>query len=284
MRHKNIVGNTPLINITKNIYAKLETYNPTGSIKDRIIHYICEEEKRNGLLRPSMTLVEATSGNTGIALAAYGAANNHPVKIIMPQNMSEGRKKMIALFGAEIIQVGDYDFEKAIEIRDELVENNKDYWSPNQFENQLNIECHYNTTAHEISEQLESMGLKWGSFASGAGTGGTIMGVNKFLQKFKPDAKTYLILPKEEQHDIQGIGDGDDFLVNKDLIEDVITVSTSDAKDEARKLTIDLGIPVGTSSGANIFAAKLLAEKINDSNLAIVTILCDRGERYLSSS
>ena len=176
-----MIGNTPLIAIDEEcrIWAKVETHNQTGSVKDRMIEYICDIAVANGDIIPGKTtLIEATSGNTGIALASYAASMNCPCKIIMPENMSQQRKDMMLAFGATILETGYNEFQKAISIRDETIKNKGLYFSPLQFSNPLNVECHLTTTAPEIHGNIvDAKCLKWHAFIHGAGTGGTMMGV-----------------------------------------------------------------------------------------------------------
>lgn len=284
----NAVGKTPLIQLTDRIWAKLETYNPTGSIKDRLVHYVANVSKRRGLLKPGMTLVEATSGNTGIALSAYGAANGHVVKIIMPKNMSEERKQMMRLLGAEIIEVPDSDFQGAIHMRDEMCKA-ENVWSPCQFENELNVECHQLTTAHEVHGDLREIGMwskKWDAFVCGSGTGGTMMGVlnhNRTVSECK-HVKHVLMIPEEDStsHGIQGVNDGADFLLNRDLVDDIIKVRTEDAIERAERIARENGLLVGISAGANVCASEEWIRRNPSSDGVVVTVLCDRGERYMS--
>jgi len=273
----NIVGNTPLIKLKSGIYAKLETYNPTGSIKDRVIKYIVNSAILSGKIKRGTVLVEATSGNTGIALSAMGAHIGNEVNIIMPKNMSEERREMMRFFGAKIIDVPDSDFLGAIELRNKMVLDGA--WSPMQFENSENIDCHMTTTAVEIYEQTISMGLDWGAFVSGAGTGGTMMGVSRFASKNNLDVKSILMQPFEDPHGIQGVGDGGKYLLDASIVDRAVEIKTKDAISRAKKLSKELGIPVGISSGANVLASESISNKFTRD---IVTIICDRGERYLS--
>ena len=284
------VGHTPLLHLGKNLFAKLEAYNPTGSIKDRMIAYVIRKAYYRGEILPTTHFVEATSGNTGIALAALGAEMSRRVTIIMPCNMSAERKQMIRAYGANIIEVGESDFEGAIELRNQMLEGDPHMWSPRQFENTDNIECHWITTAPEISDQLHDYNvrmnscLKWGAFVAGAGTGGTIMGVRTFTRLHPAhDVKMVLVVPStdEEVHNIQGIGDGQDFLVDRSVLSDVIEITTNDAVHRAKKLAKEFGVLAGVSSGANVLAAERWIEKTGTQD-AVVTILCDRGERYMS--
>jgi len=277
------IGNTPLVKINERLYAKLETANPTGSIKDRIAYYMIAKAIKRGELKTGDTIVEATSGNTGIALSMVGAVMGYKVKIIMPCNMSDERKQMMRMFGAEIVEVGPSDFKEAIRLRNEfaLVD---DFWSPQQFENHDNIECHAETTAKEIIKQLfigERKNI--GAVICGAGTGGTIMGCYKALSKLDKTMKTVLVQPEEDakSHGIQGINDGADFLVDRSILSDEVKVSTLDATDRARRLAKESGFLVGISAGANILAAERWLES-NEIDGAAITFLCDRGERYMS--
>ena len=282
----NITGNTPIISIDDDgrIWAKLETHNRTGSVKDRMIEYICDRGVMNALIEPGETcLVEATSGNTGIALASYAASMNCPCKIIMPCNMSQQRKDMILSFGAEIIETGPNAFQEAIKIRDSIIKN-KNYFSPMQFSNPLNVECHYRETAPEIHKQIvsELRPLKWSAFIHGAGTGGTMMGVKRYIDGAELNVKCILTQPAEDNssHGIQGINDGADFLLDRSLIDGCISIKTKDAVTRMKKFCMETGILVGISSGANILAAEKYVKE-HDPEGVVVTILCDRGERYL---
>ena len=286
MKLSNYVGNTPLIKISERIWAKFEGCNPSGSIKDRMATYIINDAEENGLLKKGDTIIEATSGNSGIAFAFLGAERGYNVKIIMPANMSEERKQMLTLYGAELIEVEDGKIDEAIELRDKLAEENG-YFNPNQFHNPLNIEAHYKITSEEILSQHCNIG----AFLDGTGTGGTLMGIGRKLREVNSDVKIVAVEPAESPvmsggepglHGIQGIGDGSKFLVNLDEVDDIIVVSTEDAKKRARKLSKEMGLFVGISSGANILASEIFLEKNPDLKGDIITILCDRGERYLS--
>jgi cysteine synthase A len=289
LRPSDCVGNTPMIGVGKKIFAKFETYNPSGSVKDRIAAYIINSAEELGLIETGDTLVEATSGNTGIAFALIAAERGYKMKIIMPSNMSEERKSMMRTLGAELIEVEAGDFDGAIALRDKLAEENG-WFNTNQFHNPLNIQCHALTTGVEIVEFLKENDLKPSAFVSGTGTGGTIMGVAKTLRAFYPDVKVVAIEPAESAvmsggepglHGIQGIGDGSKFLVDLDKVDEIIAVPTEVAKERARSLIREEGILVGISSGANIHAAERWLER-NDSEGVVITMLCDRGERYLS--
>jgi len=287
----NSIGNTPLIKLEKNLYAKLESLNPGGSIKDRPIKYIIEWAEGRGLIRPGDVIVEASSGNTGIALAMIGAVKGYKIKIIMPQNMSEERKKIISGFGAELLLVGDGDFDGAIRIRDELCKKNG-WFTTNQFHNKLNIECHRYHLGSEIVSDCMMKGLFPKLFICGTGTGGTLMGVGGAVKSSFPSSEVWAVEPMESPvmaggqpglHGIQGIGDGSKFLVDLNFINGIVHISTEEAIKEAKFLAESTGNFVGISAGANSLGAKkwLATQHLKEDEVAI-TILCDRGERYLS--
>ena len=190
------VGNTPFVQLSDKIYAKLESVNPGGSIKDRPVKWIIDHAERNDLLKPNDTIIEATSGNTGIALAMIGAERNYNIKIVMPCDMSEERKMLLKMFGAELIEVPEGDFEQAITLKDEIAEQ-EGYFSLNQFNNPLNIECHYKTTFKELLNHSLTIGKYISAFISGTGTGGTIMGVQKGFEQFDSRVKMIAVEPAE---------------------------------------------------------------------------------------
>ena len=289
---KSLIGNTPLVKIKYNyngkvnsIYTKLEFYNFTGSIKDRVIDYILKENIKNGKLKKGMTLVEATSGNTGIALAAIGAKYGFKVRIYMPDFVSEERQKIIKLYGAEIklISREEGGFKKAIELVKEEVENGA--FSPNQFSNEQNIMAHYLTTGKEITDKI-----KVDAFVSGIGTGGTLMGIAKRIKEQNPQALIYGLEPenmtlikgnKVGTHKIEGIGD--EFIpeiVDTSILTDVILVNDNDAINMSKKLARELGFGVGISSGANFLVAVQIQEILNKN---VVTVFPDDLKKYLST-
>jgi cysteine synthase A len=281
------VGQTPLIKISERIFAKFEGQNPSGSIKDRMASYIINHAEENGLIKKGDTIIEATSGNSGIAFAFLSAERGYKCIIIMPANMSEERKKMLRLYGAELIEVPDGKFDDAIALRDKMAEENG-YFNPNQFHNPLNIEAHEKGTAIEILNQHTD---KIAAFVDGTGTGGTLMGTSRVLKNYHTDMKVVAVEPAESPvmsggqpgiHGIQGIGDGSKFMVDLKEVDDIIIISTEEAKERARRLSKEQGLFVGISSGANILASERLLEKYKDMQGNIITILCDRGERYLS--
>lgn len=276
---RSIVGNTPLIKIRNGIYGKLETYNPTGSVKDRVVYYLVKKAISSGDIKKGTILCEATSGNTGISLSSIAAYHGLKCKIFMPSNMSEERKDMMKFFGAEITESSPNDFIEAIDMRDDFIKENN-AWTPNQFSNLENINCHQSTTAPEIHADAKKTGISWSAFVHGSGTGGTIEGVRRYINSAKMNTKICMVQPKEEIHGIQGIGDGKDFLANPEDMDFTIKISTEDAINRAKAFAKETGILVGISSGANILASEIL-KKENISG-DIITMLCDRGERYMS--
>jgi cysteine synthase len=281
------VGKTPLLKISERIYAKFEGQNPSGSIKDRMASYIINDAEKNGLIKKGDTIIEATSGNSGIAFAFLASERGYKCIIVMPSNMSEERKQMLRLYGAELIEVEDGKFDDAIALRDRMAKENG-YFNPNQFHNPLNIQAHYEGTGVEILHQHTD---KIAAFLDGTGTGGTLMGTSRLLKMYHPWMKVVAVEPAESPvmsggqpglHGIQGIGDGSKFMVDLKEVDDIIIVSTEEAKERAKRLAKEQGLFVGISSGANILASERLLEKYPDIEGNIITILCDRGERYLS--
>ena len=285
----NFVGNTPFVKLSDKLYAKLESVNPGGSIKDRPVKWILDDAEDRKLIKPGDTIIEATSGNTGIALAMIGAERGYIIKIVMPNDMSIERKSLLRMFGAELIEVDAGDFDEAIRLKDELVDKHG-YYPLNQFTSKLNIECHYKTTFKELLSHSLKIGKYISAFIAGTGTGGTIMGVQKGFSEFDNRVKMIAVEPAESPvmsggekglHGIQGIGDGSKFLVDLNKIDEIITISTKDAEDRSKRLALEHGLLVGISAGANILASERWIEKNNPSGI-VFTILCDRGERYCS--
>ena len=287
------IGNTPMIKLSDRLYAKLEAVNPGGSIKDRPVKYILDIYEDKGLLKKGDTIIEATSGNTGISLAMMCAERGYKCIIVMPSDMSSERKEMMEYFGATLIQVADGDFDMAIETKCSLARDNG-YFELNQFSNPLNIECHYKTTFREIIDSLPSVtsvnyeGIS--AFICGTGTGGTLMGLDRGSQMWGLDTAIVAVEPAESPvmsggekglHGIQGIGDGSKFLVDLDKVDEVITISTEEARERSLQLAKENGLFVGISAGANVLASEQWIENNNPEGI-VVTILCDRGERYFS--
>ena len=287
-----LIGNTPMIKITykykdkiKNMYAKLEYYNYTGSIKDRIANYIINESYKDGSLRKGMPIIEATSGNTGISFSALGRLYNHSVHIFMPDWVSSERINIMKMYGANVYLVSKEEggFKECIKRADELSKKLNGF-RPNQFDNIKNIEAHYNTTGKEIINSLNNIN----GFVSGIGTGGTLMGVSKRLKEYDNNIKIIAIEPdklpilskgiNEGNHKIEGIGD--DFipsLVDKNLIDKVIDICDDDAINMSRLLSRKFGLGVGISSGAN-FLGCVLSDLDN-----VVTVFTDDMKKYLST-
>lgn len=290
-----LIGNTPLISLKQttglNIFAKAEFLNPGGSIKDRIAKNMIEVAEKEGKLKPGMTIIEPTSGNTGIGLALCGVRKGYPVIIVMPENMSEERKKIIRALGAELVLTPpELSIGGSVEKATEIYNSNDKYFMPQQFENPANPDIHYRTTGPEIWEQI---GGKVDIYVSGIGSGGTLQGIGKYLREQNPECKIVAVEPKNVSallgdepglHQIQGIGDGfvPDVL-DVDMIDDIIEVTDEDAIGTARELAKVQGLLCGTSSGANVWAAKQMAAKYGKDKV-IATILADRVERYFSTS
>lgn len=291
-----LIGNTPMIRINyefkgkkKCIYTKLEYYNLTGSIKDRVAYYIIQNAKKRGNLKEGMPIIEATSGNTGISLAALGAYYNHPVYIFMPDWASKERVELMKSFGANLILVSKEDggFIKCVEEAKKMAEEKNGFLS-NQFANVDNFQAHYETTGTEILEQVPE---KVGGFVSGVGTGGTLMGIGTKLKERYQNLKVVAIEPdkmpiisqgkKISQHKIEGIGD--DFvpdLFDKTKIDDIILINDDDAINMSRRLAKELGLGVGISSGANFLGSALLNERLEN---PVVTVFADDNKKYLST-
>ena len=281
------VGNTPLIKLSDKLYGKYEALNPGGSIKDRPVKYILDEYEENGIIKKGDTIIEATSGNTGISLAMMCAERGLKCVIVMPSDMSVERKKMMKFFGAELIEVDAGDFDGAIETK-EMIAKEQGYVQLNQFNNPLNVECHLNTTFMEILNDTYFDDVS--AFIAGTGTGGTLMGVQKGFDKLGTDTKIIAVEPLESPvmsggekglHGIQGIGDGSKFLVDLNKVDEVITISTEEAKQRSLRLAKENGLFVGISAGANVLASERWINENNPDGI-VVTILCDRGERYFS--
>jgi len=299
---KEMIGNTPLLRIRlrfrgepRVLYAKMEVLNLTGSIKDRMAFHILESAYRTGRIRPGDTIAEATSGNTGIAFAAIGRALGHPVVIYMPDWMSQERVMLIRSFGAEIIPVTREQggFLGSIRCTEELARSNEHVFLPCQFSNEANVEAHYLTTGPEIYSQLTSSGLLPDAFVAGVGTGGTIMGVGRYLRSQSPAVKLHPVEPAESptlstgckvgHHRIQGVSD--EFIppiVKLDELDEVIAVPDGDAILMAQQLAARLGLGVGISSGANFIAA-LMAQNRLGAPAVVATVFCDSNKKYLST-
>lgn len=291
------VGYTPLVRINKlgpenaTILAKLESFNPCGSVKDRIGLSMIEAGEREGKIKSGTVIIEPTSGNTGIGLAFICAAKGYKLILAMPESMSIERRKLLQLFGAQIVLTpAERGMTGAVEKAEELLAQNPNAFMPQQFKNPANPQIHRETTANEI--WIDSGG-QVDIFVAGVGTGGTITGCAEVLKKHNKNLKAVAIEPidspvlsggKPGSHKIQGIGAGfvPDIL-NVDIIDEIIQVSNEDAMETARQLAHQEGILSGISGGANVWAAIQMAKREENQGKTIVTVVCDTGERYIST-
>ena len=286
-----MIGNTPMIKLNNignsNIYVKLEKYNPAGSIKDRAVYYMVENLEKNGLLKKGDVLVEATSGNTGIALSMIGSLKGYKVIIVMPETMSVERRTLMKAYGAKFILTdGSLGMKGSIEKMNKLLSENSNYISLKQFDNEYNPLAHYETTGVEIYNQVKDIDI----FVCGVGTGGTISGVGKYLKEQNPNIKVVAVEPegspvisknKKGSHKIQGIGAG--FIpknYNENVVDEVMTITDEESYKGVRIMAQKEGILVGISSGANIYAALKLCEMYPDKK--IVTVAPDGIDKYMS--
>ena len=296
-----LVGNTPILKlnnyVTKNqlkanIFAKLEYFNPAGSVKDRIAKAMLFKAKEDGILKPDSVIIEPTSGNTGIGLASLGTSLGHQVILTMPETMSIERRNLLKAYGAKVVLTpGGLGMKGAIAKAEELAKEYKNAFIPSQFENQANPNAHYLTTGPEIYQQLEG---KIDIFVAGVGTGGTISGIWKYLKEKNPSIKVVAIEPAASPvlskgtpgpHAIQGIGAG--FVpntLNTDIYDEIITIENEAAFATSRAIAREEGVLVGISSGAALYGATVLAKRIENAGKNIVVLLPDTGERYLSTA
>jgi cysteine synthase len=293
-----LVGNTPLVRLRKvtegavaDVVAKLEYFNPGGSVKDRIGVAMLDAAEEAGLLKPDTIILEPTSGNTGIALAMVAAARGYKLVLTMPDTMSIERRVLLRAYGAELVLTPGKDgMPGAIAKAEELAKSDQRYFVPQQFENPANPAIHRATTAEEVWTQTDG---KIDFFISGVGTGGTITGVAQALRDRKPDAKFIAVEPaaspvlsggQKGPHPIQGIGAG--FVppvLDEDLVDEIITVGNDDALNLARRLAKEEGLLVGISSGAAVVAALQVAHRPENKGKLVVVVLPSSGERYLST-
>jgi len=292
------IGNTPLkeLNLRINgrdyrIYAKFEFMNPSGSTKDRIAKHMIEEAERKNLLKPGQTIVEATSGNTGIALSMVGAAKGYKVLIVMPEHMTGERIKLMTSLGANLCLTPKEDgFEGAVARAKKIAKDSGQYFFTNQFCNADNTLAHYHTTGQEIMQQ---MGGDVDAFVAGVGTGGTLMGVGKALREKTLRVRLIAVEPEEaavlsgckviRDHKIAGIGDG--FIpeiVDMKLVDEVIAIKSDGAVETAKLMSAKFGLMVGISSGANVLASSRILDEMGRDK-KVVTVLPDRTERYFST-
>jgi cysteine synthase A len=293
-----LVGNTPLVRLRKvtegavaDVVAKLEYFNPGGSVKDRIGVAMLDAAEEAGLLKPDTIILEPTSGNTGIALAMVAAARGYKLVLTMPDTMSIERRVLLRAYGAELVLTPGKDgMPGAIAKAEELAKSDQRYFVPQQFENPANPAIHRATTAEEVWTQTDG---KIDFFISGVGTGGTITGVAQALKDRKPDAKFIAVEPaaspvlsggQKGPHPLQGIGAG--FVppvLDEDLVDEIITVGNDDALNLARRLALEEGLLVGISSGAAVVAALQVAHRPENKGKLVVVVLPSSGERYLST-
>jgi cysteine synthase A len=293
-----LVGNTPLVRLRKvtegavaDVVAKLEYFNPGGSVKDRIGVAMIDAAEEAGLLKPDTIILEPTSGNTGIALAMVAAARGYKLVLTMPDTMSIERRVLLRAYGAELVLTPGKDgMPGAIAKAEELAKSDQRYFVPQQFENPANPAIHRATTAEEVWKQTDG---KIDFFISGVGTGGTITGVAQVIKERKPEAKFIAVEPaaspvlsggQKGPHPIQGIGAG--FIppvLDQDLVDEVITVGNDDALNLARRLALEEGLLVGISSGAAVVAALQVARRPENKGKLVVVVLPSSGERYLST-
>ena len=293
-----LVGNTPMVKLNKltkdleaTVLVKLESANPLWSVKDRIGLAMIEAAEHDGKLKPGGTIIEPTSGNTGIALAFISATRGYKLILTMPESMSLERRKLLKIFGAELVLTpGEKGMRGAVEKAEEIQRNNPGSVLPQQFNNPANPEIHRKTTAEEIFRDTDG---KVDIFIAGVGTGGTITGVSEVLKNKIPGFKAIAVEPldspvlsggKAGPHKIQGIGAG--FVpgvLKKELVDEIIQVKHEDAGETSIRLAKEEGILGGISSGANVWAALQVAKRPENKGKTIVTVICDTGERYLST-
>jgi len=292
-----LIGDTPIVRLNKlvdveaaTVWAKLESQNPAGCVKERIGMSMIDAAEREGLLSPGGVIIEPTSGNTGIGLAMVAAVKGYRCILVMPETMSLERRKILQAFGAELILTeGSKGMRGAIEKAEQLSKEYKGSFVPQQFDNQANVEIHYQTTGPEIWEQTEG---RIDMLVSGVGTGGTITGAGRYLREKKPDIKLVAVEPEHSAvmsggspgpHKIQGLGAG--FIpkiMDMSLVDEVMTVNNDQAMETARRLCREEGIFAGISGGAACFCAVQQAQKLG-AGKDIVVVLPDTGERYLST-
>ncbi|MWC30196.1 cysteine synthase A [Paenibacillus sp. MMS18-CY102] len=295
-----LIGDTPLVRLNRlvpedsaEIYVKLEYQNPGASVKDRIAISMVEVAEQQGILKPGDTIVEPTSGNTGIGLALVAAAKGYKAILVMPETMSIERRNLLRAYGADLVLTpGSEGMNGAVKKAEELAQENPNYFMPQQFKNQANVKVHRETTGPEIVEAINSLDGKLDAFIAGIGTGGTITGAGEVLKENFSDIKIYAVEPaaspllsggKPGPHKIQGIGANfvPDIL-NREIYDGIITVENDDSFETARRAAREEGILCGISSGAAIFAALQVAKELGKGK-RVVAVVPSNGERYLST-
>ncbi len=294
----NLIGNTPMLKLHRlpgpsdaEVWAKLEGFNPGGSVKDRIAMAMIEDAEKRGILKKGMTIVEPTSGNTGIGLAMVAAVKGYPIILTMPESMSLERRQLLAAYGAQLVLTPrEKGMKGAVEKADEIKASGKAYYKPDQFGNPSNPQVHRKTTAKEIIAAMGSK--KIDAFVAGVGTGGTITGVGDVLRRTYKDITIFAVEPAASPvlsggpagpHPIQGIGAGFvPAILDTEIYDGIIQVQNDDAKATAQRLVREEGLLVGISSGAACWAALQIAAKLGK-GARVVTLLPDVGERYLTT-
>lgn len=295
-----LIGDTPLVRLNRlvpegsaEVYVKLEYQNPGASVKDRIAISMINEAEKQGLIKPGGTIIEPTSGNTGIGLALVAAAKGYKAILVMPETMSLERRNLLRAYGAELILTpGSEGMNGAVRKAEELAAENPSYFLPQQFKNQANVKIHRETTGPEIVEAINSLDGKLDAFVAGIGTGGTISGAGEVLKQNFEGIKIYAVEPaaspilsggKPGPHKIQGIGANfvPDIL-NREIYDGVITIENEDAFEYARRAAKEEGILCGISSGASIYAALQVAKELG-AGKRVVAVVASNGERYLST-
>ncbi|GIO94560.1 cysteine synthase A [Paenibacillus lactis] len=295
-----LIGDTPLVRLNRivpedsaEIYLKLEYQNPGASVKDRIAVSIVEEAEKEGRLKPGDTIIEATSGNTGIGLAMVAAAKGYKAVIVMPETMSLERRNLLRAYGAELVLTpGSEGMNGAVKKAEEILKENSGFFMAEQFKNQANVKIHRETTGPEIVEAIESIGGTLDAFVAGIGTGGTITGAGEVLKSHYPDIKIYAVEPaaspilaggKPGPHKIQGIGAN--FvpeILNQEIYDDIIHVENEEAFETSRRVAKEEGVLGGISSGAAVYAALKVAKELGKGK-RVVAVIPSNGERYLST-
>jgi len=282
------IGNTPLVELKRlspkpgvRIYAKLESYNPTGSVKDRVARAMIEDAEEKGAIRPGQTILEPTSGNTGISLAMICGRKGYPLKVVMPDNVTEERTQLLQMYGAEIVySPGGQGSNGAVAMALEMAEADSSYYMPYQYGNQANPDAHYNGTAPEILEELDTVT----AFVAGLGTGGTLMGNARRLKEHDPDTMIVAAEPKQGEL-VQGLRSLEDGfippIIDISVLDKKIFVSNRDAVVWTKKLLAEEGLFAGVSSGAIAYIADRVARNLDEGN--VVFVVCDGGWKYLSS-